>query len=146
MNGEGCDSPIGSVIGNDDIAASTADKPDPLSTSQQPFSDTTGRRERTYEKAAGEPEEGRQEGKGHSRLPALTGALLGDVAPREDASTVKGTDEVHQQGEGNHPEHEQGEVNGVVDEGGGERDQPEERHEDGHGGDDLGEDEARFGP
>ncbi len=104
------------------------------------------RAKRAHEKTASEPEEGRQEGKGDGRLPTLTGALLGDVAPREDAPAVERTDEVDEQAEGDHPEHEQDEVGDVVQKAGGGRDEPEERHEDGDGGDDLRVEEAALGP
>lgn len=56
------------------------------------------------------------------------------------------TDEVDEQAEGHHPEHEQDEVGDVVQEAGGGRDEPEERHEDGDGGDDLRVEEAALGP
>ena len=59
---------------------------------------------------------------------------------------MEGTDEVDEQAERDHPEHEEGEVGQVMEEVGRGRDEPEESHEDGNGGDDLGVDEATLGP
>lgn len=56
------------------------------------------------------------------------------------------TDEVDEQAERDHPEDEQGKVGQVVEEAGGGRDEPEESHEDGNGGDDLGVEEATLRP
>ncbi len=101
---------------------------------------------KTYNEGAGEPEHGRQEGEGDSGLPPLTRALLGNIAPSPDATAPEGTDEVHEQTEGNHPQDEQDQVDDVVDHGGGEGNEPDQGEEHGEAGHDFGIDKALLRP
>ncbi|KAI9879623.1 MAG: hypothetical protein M1830_007983 [Pleopsidium flavum] len=104
------------------------------------------REDETYDKGANEPEDGRQEAEGNSSLPPLTSALLRDIAPSKDASTVERADEGDKQAEGDDPQHKQHEVGHVMDEAAGERNEPDESAEHGDASNDLGVDEALLRP
>ena len=133
------------TIGGNDIATSAAGHPHTLNLSQQRLFDLKDTGE-TYEKRAGKPEHGRQEGKSNGGLPSLTRALLGDVAPRKDAAALERPDEVDEQAEGDHPEHEHQEVDHMVDDVGVEGNEPEEGQKHSKPSDDFSVDEALVVP
>jgi len=116
-----------SITGDSMAAAGTASNPD-------------------AESGAGEPEDGREEAESDIGLPAVAGALVSDVGPVEDGATLKGADECNEEAESDEPADGEEEVNGPVDEGAAEWEEPEEGEEHGQSGDSLSVDETSLGP
>jgi len=95
---------------------------------------------------AGEPEDGGEEAECDVGLPAVAGALVGDVGPVEDGAALKRTDECNEEAEGDEPADGEEEVDGPVDEGAAEGEEPEESEEHGESSDGFGVDETALGP
>lgn len=93
-----------------------------------------------------QPANGGQEGE---RLIGLPGATVG--AAQAQAAPVKRVaaavaQPVHEEGKGDEPAEGEDEIDGPMDEGAREGEQPDDGQQDGQGSDDLDEDEAAQGP
>jgi len=91
------------------------------------------------------PEDGAQEAESDISLPLLARALVGQVAPVEDAAAVERANEGDEQAEGDEPEDGDQEIDWPVQEGAAEWEQPDEGEEHGEGCDGFGVDEAALG-
>jgi len=123
---------VGDLVSVISVPAATA----LASVGSYPVSDSTGTGsavtvdEVETQKSTSEPEDSREKGKCNISLPFLAATGLGDVAPVEDGTAVKRTDEGNEKTECNNPEDEEGKVNRPMDEATSEWKKPEESKED----------------
>jgi len=96
--------------------------------------------------SADKPEDGREEREGDISLPFLASAASSNITPIKDRAAIQWANKLDHETECNEPGNRQQQVDGPVDEGPGEGEQPEESKQYRERGDNFGVDEAAFGP
>jgi len=92
------------------------------------------------------PQDGGNKAKSLGSLPLIALTAMFQASPVEDATTINLVDVIDEDGKGGEPGSGEEEVDGVVHEGRGEGQQPDEGEHDGDDGDDDGVDFAAKGP